>query len=548
MSDLKLKCVIVIIAITSFSLKVVSQCIFPAIQPTINCEDAPIACLLNTCYTTGLISMQGHSGFCGPMTLVHNPQYFAFIPNSAECQIDITIVGCTSGVGLQAAIIDIEDLGSCSDWSNSDVIACDPNFNGSTSLYAPNLEIGEIYLLLVDGSNSATCTYHITYIEGIYQPVITEDLDSVVFDSSACSGDTTWSAMVLPIVDSAEAYIWEGLPGGSIITRRNTLNSSTPGFEGIPSDAIPGTYQICVSPAVACDTGNALCFEIELVRDTLYATESYTYCPEEFVQGISWGSSTIDSPGVYQSSFSVNGCTVDSIAEFISFEEIADVQIDTVGCSSLEYNDQTFDMSGVYELRYTSQQTGCDSVILLNLNIIDLDLSVASVCRNDSLILTTEIDLLLPEWTTPTFAWVDDGGNILSGNHELFVNDPGTFYLRVLIEEFDAMCVFPEPFDTWSTTVTAEALSECQTTAFEFVRDGATLDVYYEHGHPFVNIPGNARELRVWNSSGQLVGLKHLDHLGVKRIDIRDVADHRGVIFIEVFLDQNRLVGKAIAH
>ena len=121
--------------LTGITLNIHAQCNSPDGQPALLCEDAPISCLRTACYTTVAESDQGHPGFCGGGTLVHNPQYFAFIATDTVVTIAITINYCTSGAGLQSAIIEIDDdLSGCTNWDNDDVIACDPNFNGSTSM------------------------------------------------------------------------------------------------------------------------------------------------------------------------------------------------------------------------------------------------------------------------------------------------------------------------------------------------------------------------------------------------------------------------------
>ncbi len=65
--------------VMSGSVTISAQCDPPDELPTTQCYNAPQTCLNNACYSTDNMSDQGHSGFCGPMTLVHNPQYFAFV-------------------------------------------------------------------------------------------------------------------------------------------------------------------------------------------------------------------------------------------------------------------------------------------------------------------------------------------------------------------------------------------------------------------------------------------------------------------------------------
>ena len=164
--------------LTGVSFNSSAQCDPPGELPTTQCGNAPITCLTGACYSTDNMADQGHAGFCGGGTLVHNPQYFAFVATDTVVTIAISINCCTSGAGLQSAIIEIDnDLPGCADWDNDDVIACDPNFNNSTSMTALPLIIGNVYLLLIDGSNAATCEYTINQADGIFEPTLNGDLD-----------------------------------------------------------------------------------------------------------------------------------------------------------------------------------------------------------------------------------------------------------------------------------------------------------------------------------------------------------------------------------
>ena len=138
-----------------------SQCNPPNDLPTITCEEAPLVCLLNACYETLNNPLNCCNGWCGANTAIHNPEYFAFIPTCPDVEIYIHVDFCTSGVGLQSAL-----LQNCP-WDNSDVIACDPGTppGGTMMLSATGLIVGQQYWLVIDGSSGATCDYTITHTE-----------------------------------------------------------------------------------------------------------------------------------------------------------------------------------------------------------------------------------------------------------------------------------------------------------------------------------------------------------------------------------------------
>ena len=223
---LRTMAVVLSMLMTGLSFHGYAQCDSSDGQPSLLCEDAPVSCLQTACYTTVNESDEGHAGFCYMGTLVHNPQYFAFVAIDTVVTIAISNNSCTTGAGLQAAIIDINnDLEGCMDWENDDVIACDPNFNTIASMTAVPVVVGNTYLLLLDGSNGATCQYTITQADGIMGTELLNELEEVIESvPTACPGDETWFATVGPAIGEAHGYMWEGMPGGTVTSTSTTLD------------------------------------------------------------------------------------------------------------------------------------------------------------------------------------------------------------------------------------------------------------------------------------------------------------------------------------
>ncbi|HEY3386703.1 MAG TPA: hypothetical protein VGK46_09345, partial [Saprospiraceae bacterium] len=125
-----------------------AQCNPPDQEPSTDCSGAPLVCLTNACYETLSNPVSCCNGWCGQNTAIHNPEYFQFVPTCPDVEIHIHVDDCTSGNGLQSAL-----LGECP-WDNGDVLACDPgSAPGQTMvLAASGLVVGQIYWLVIDGS------------------------------------------------------------------------------------------------------------------------------------------------------------------------------------------------------------------------------------------------------------------------------------------------------------------------------------------------------------------------------------------------------------
>src|SRR5687768_10653495 len=186
-------------------IKLQSQCNPPNELPTGECETAPLTCLADACYSTASNPSPPYSGWCGAMTQIHNPQYFQFIATATTVQINIHVDNCTSGSGLQSAI-----LGACP-WTNADVLSCDPQegVGGTMVLIATDLIIGNTYWLVIDGSNGAQCQYTIDFVEGIFEPQIDEELDSgSASPEEVCQGYNSLYMTVGPAITNAHGYEW----------------------------------------------------------------------------------------------------------------------------------------------------------------------------------------------------------------------------------------------------------------------------------------------------------------------------------------------------
>lgn len=151
-----------LIVFTPFSV-VFSQC---DTVLALTCDAAPLIPLDDYCGRTNDVFALCCNGWCGNNTSVHNPTYHEFVATDDSVRIEVRVLPCSEGLGLQAAI-----LPSCP-WDNSDILDCDPGTppGGIMDLSATGLIIGEHYWLLVDGSSGAMCNFLIEHVHGAFQP------------------------------------------------------------------------------------------------------------------------------------------------------------------------------------------------------------------------------------------------------------------------------------------------------------------------------------------------------------------------------------------
>jgi hypothetical protein len=222
--------VLLAVVITTPASYVYSQCdtVF-----ALSCETAPLIPLENYCGRTNIASVYCCLLFCGPTTAIHNPTYHEFVALDSNFRIEILVLPCETGFGLQAAII------STCPWENADILDCNPGAapGDTIVLTADGLMAGQSYWLLIDGSSGAMCNFLILDVEGAFQP------ETPVINLQT-SGTTL---QAVPAGNETYTYAW---------------------FECEANEVI-GTGQIFEAPGNGC-----YCVT---VRDSLYAS---TFCTE----------------------------------------------------------------------------------------------------------------------------------------------------------------------------------------------------------------------------------------------------------------------------
>lgn len=431
-------------------IKLQSQCNPPDQLPTVQCINAPLTCLQDACYSTSNEQDQGWNGFCGNNTAIHNPQYFEVVPIADCIQINIHVDGCSSGAQLQAALVTSCQWQPCPGGvvPCADVLDCDPNtpVGGTMVIDACGLTPGVSLWLLIDGSSGAQCQYTIEYAQGIYEPLITEELTSGgASPTSVCQGYDDLFMQVGPSITNAHGYIWNLEWTGSFIT--STLPETTVEI----GDNVPeGTYQVCVLAFSGCDTTDIpFCFDVEVYEIPDEVKEPAIFCPEEFP--FTWHTQTIDGPDEYFESFEdADGCKFDSSWVVEEYPEVPIGELDTLFCMNENldpffYEGEEYPMAGIYDLIYPNMGlNGCDSMAQLNLTLAGIDAFIEHTCENGEFVIEAFIQELIPANADLSFQWVVDG--VISPMQEnplrIICDGTSVIELSITVETDAGSCVF----------------------------------------------------------------------------------------------------------
>ena len=427
---------VLIVLLTQIQL--IAQCDPPELLPTVMCGQAPEVCLQNACYSTQPIPDIGFVGFCGDMTIINNPQFFAFTPIDTFALIEILVTSCngTGNNALQSAIVP-----GC-DWDVDSVLVCDAGtgVNGTMSLPYDQYVPFNTYFLLIDGSNGAVCEYEITNSANIFEPGITETINDLSpVSTTVCQGQDVLTALANPPITNAAQYSWS-LPWGEEITSSNSLNIS------VPDDAPLGTYSVCVFAFSGCDTMDMPfpCFDLTVVAVDDVIKPPATFCEEEIP--FNWLGTVINGPNTYQATVdNPEGCPYDSIWTVDVYPSVPTGNIDTIHCGlTMDYEGVTYDADGSYLLEYPGQGlNGCDSSAMLNVTLLDLSGFIDYECQSSEFVIEPVQLMYQPSNANLVYQWFESG-NLIPGQDlsELVAVEGGTFSLVITLEVDGVTCDF----------------------------------------------------------------------------------------------------------
>lgn len=187
-----------------------------------------------------------------PGMITQNPVYYGFIAGTSSISIQIPTWNCTTGDGLQAAVVD-PSLDGCE--SPGSIIAC---YLGAAGTAGSTLELtsssfvpGQTYFLMIDGWWGDQCNYAIAVTSGSTSAALPASLPAPVGPSVVCPGSE--AVYSTPEVGTAGFYHWTAPVGASINGQGNNvvLDRSENGNEVTITFSTAGG-QVCVAAGNSC--------------------------------------------------------------------------------------------------------------------------------------------------------------------------------------------------------------------------------------------------------------------------------------------------------
>lgn len=338
---------------------------------TSTCLDACVVCDIDGFTGRNNLTVQGQTfpGFC--TTIFHNMSYIAFIAGTENLTINVSVTNCTIGRGVEIGIfesLDCETFTAVTE-CNTDVA---PNATATFSNTTP-LVIGQHYYLILDGSRGDICDWTFNVVEG-----------STVVGDLTTSGIIEGKKELCPEIPTT--YSTTGELGATL------FNWTVDGVaqDGIGSEidiSFPteGTYELCVTAANVCDQAPPSCTTINVIRPSpSFLIE--TICANECIEV---AGETLCESGLYEYLIPLpDGCDSLIFLDLIVLPKIASlIDINLCTGESFSIGNSTFSSTGVF-VETIQNENGCDSMVTLNLTMIDCEIEGTSdfappVCNGD---------------------------------------------------------------------------------------------------------------------------------------------------------------------
>ncbi|HFA50028.1 MAG TPA: gliding motility-associated C-terminal domain-containing protein [Bacteroidetes bacterium] len=376
----------------NISLAVAQPCNFP-LPPANTCAQAPLLCNLDgyCSNNSAAVNSGTPNAFCGQ---VENNNWVSFIAGSTTFVLEITFSNCNQGAGMQAQIFATDDCQFFTSFSN----CIDGGGNGSFTLTASDLVIGNTYYLMMDGKGGDVCDYEYKLLSGTtLSPAHAEIQPAGIL----CENGTLVLDAVATSTNNNLTYQWS-TEDGRILSGAQTTS--------IEIDTA-GTYKIVIVDSGGCTDSSEITVPIMPLPQINIAPPDTLNCLTNTIIDLR-ANSNINS-GTYIWS-TQNG-------HIVSGENTAEPAVD---------------LPGIYQVIIIDATSGCTNSTSVEV-VADTDTPVAIASGGGELNCLTETLALNGTGSSAgnnfSYFWTTDTGNIISGGNTLMplINAAGTYILEV---------------------------------------------------------------------------------------------------------------------
>lgn len=437
---------------------VAGQCEFPTLDKYgLICEEARFLCGYEMDGYVGKLldeksPLPQPDPLCAGAGEADNIQWFSFVTDDVNLEIIIRYSDCTGNIlspGLQVGIFESCELDS--DMTPLGSIYCVEDINYSDIILTPDsadIEVGQLYLLFVDGYAGSACDFEIEVISGVCTdpPPSPEECeqDCGIIYSNVDHESCTFFQDTFMLDPGVQLNGGSSLCGGSpenikldsimcvewVIEPDTGFTIISESFEYFDSLGVVPTLIVewaieqdyLIKPIIhlnplysGCGNGcictDDVAFSISISESMVVLLDEVEYCPGECVD---FCDTTYCNPGVYQC-FNRDECLI----EILTIVEVPITEIDQgthfiCGSQCFEFQGQTYCDEDAYSVVDTAS---CDT--MHQFQLLDLDFSIELIQSEDLLTCTISEAEMEGAWNTNfngniISAWISELGDTVS--------------------------------------------------------------------------------------------------------------------------------------
>ena len=412
------------------------------LTPSLRCNTATFLCpnAMPVCGTLPASNTQDNPGPAISCGNIQNNVWLSFIAGSDSLKLKIKASNCNGGGiggvgnGIQVSILETND---CSSYSR---LACNAGIlnGGEAILEIPDigsgrLTVGKQYYIMIDGVSADVCDFQIDLVAGVLGSPMSA-VPSINGVSTACPNQTNLPFSI-PAQTGALGYIWKIAGNNATITSGNNTPSVNVNW-GTVADSV------CVRVVGRCDTSAWQCKYVDIgtrsVRDITVekcATKTYFF-----------NNQNLSTPNTYSATFtSSTGC--DSVVNLTLVNyPVASRTIDSTICigSFVQIGTRRYSVTGTYRDTFVgASYRGCDSVVILNLSVIQSALTLLKSNDIDCIVFSASLSASYttePANAVVSFEWKNSLGQVISTNSTTIVTNTGTYKCKFTLMHSGISC------------------------------------------------------------------------------------------------------------
>jgi gliding motility-associated-like protein len=369
-----------------------------------------------------------------------NMSWFGFVAGSTTITLDIILDQCVNNefpqLGVQAGIYSTCQIDNDGNVDPEDVLFCyhpsSPSIDDFT-VTSDQFIVGEVYYFFIDGFQGTICDYQVNVITG-GQPFELDDPTELVHNGNVPSDTICLGYQNYTLSSDLDTlnidYYWKINPATNGMPDSFLLMSYTTSWDFEEE----GVYTIEYYATNGCDETDTISHSIIVLPEPDEVFDTVGVCFNKFPYAgpqnidpngdgfVGWAGPQITYPGG-DARFTVtrpNGCMFDQVIHVDEIPPKPRVKVQEVSCGSLDYYGNIYTETTLGEMLSIPDigEGGCDSMVNLDVYIIDLDAEInVRKCDSTGLLIGVDISNIdAPSGYDIFVNWFDSMGELIDND------------------------------------------------------------------------------------------------------------------------------------